>query len=175
MQKVAVRFEVRFFKKITDKEEFAFLITGQPGRFSAPRCGPAWLLAARCSRGHAAGGTGVALACSVCAGGRGRVASDCSMGTGGAPSAGGPKEKRGSAARSWQPTIKLVAPTPTQYLSHSVQQLACMRGYTQHIENVVAHRCHLAEGLLLKPKVALTGHVHVCAVSAQVLAALRAS
>ena len=44
--------------------------------------------------------TGVAHTCSASDGGRGRFDCDRSMGAGGPPSAGGPKERRGAPARS---------------------------------------------------------------------------
>eukprot|EP00967_Tisochrysis_lutea_P115939 scaffold186198_cov31-Tisochrysis_lutea.AAC.1 len=59
-------------------------------------------------RGHGpCDATWVACICSASAGGRGRFASDCSIGTGEAPSAGGPKERRRGEARRrapWQLT-----------------------------------------------------------------------
>eukprot|EP00967_Tisochrysis_lutea_P023838 scaffold27386_cov28-Tisochrysis_lutea.AAC.4 len=52
-------------------------------------------------------GSRIALTCSASLGGRGRFASDCSIGTGGAPSAGCPKERRGAPARSMATKSKL--------------------------------------------------------------------
>ena len=80
---------------------------------AAPHEGSQHGCCACCGRSHGpCGATMVAHTRSASDGGRGRFDSDCSMGAGGPPSAGGPKERRGAAARSmatdytvsWRPT-----------------------------------------------------------------------
>ena len=80
--------------------------------------GTAWACCGWCGRGHRpCGATWVARTLTASEGGRGRFASDWSVGAGGPPSAGDPKERRGSAARSpSQPTIKLVAEREKKFI-----------------------------------------------------------